>query len=406
MERVYNRRVLHTTPQASKPFMKIWIGDRLLSYTMDNDRKVHTPNIYQNLTLTRLEDAGSRLGLSLYDREWETIESDLSKNYNNTRVQYGFVDGAVSPIYKMIMLNYNIDYRMSGIILTTNGMSTGAVDNLEDIDIDTGGTLNPTEAVKSICKSMGWKVVDSNFDSSSDAVLTTTDSFDTIQENPIKYIKEYIIPNIPGDDNYYFYLDDSTDPPTAYFKKYTYNNTEATKTYVYMRGYDTPVLSLSMDVNGLLGGMELTPVTNMISGVIDPYTKEQSTVTQDIDAVRTTVTGTYSHTPKYVADAKYNSVGYNKAQTNTILKYSMKRTSDRIYTGNMTIVGDPTMKMLDTIRIIVITDKGNLHHTSGLYIVTGITDNVSSTFTTTLKFIRNGDIETGIELVNYRNLVR
>lgn len=400
MEQVYGKRVLESIPHSSAHFAQyfIWAGGELL--TTDPPR----PNIQQDFEITRLEDHGSTVTFTLFDDHWDEIEEKLSKLYSNIQIQYGYL-GNLSKTYNMLLTNYSISFNSSGVILTVSAITQGSHKNAQPVSITTG-TNNPTEAVKAICREMKWTVIDENFDASENFTLASEETFNVNEDNPITYISNVLVPAASKDnETYYFYLDDNN---VAYFKKIDYNNTgEASRTYVYQKGYDSVVLDMTFDIKGVFGGTNNFVVTGAVAEVIDPLTKEISQVSATLDSTRTTVTGAYSHTNSSQSIIQSDSYGMNKEQVSAMLNYRMKNASDSIYEATMNIVGDPSVELLDTIRIINITDYGNLHHTSGLYLVIGITDTISGgTMTTTLKLIRNGDISSGIELMNYRRLIK
>lgn len=403
MTQAYSRRVSEVTPQPVHAFLKIWVGDTILS--TDPAR----PQFLQGFDFTRLEEYGSRATLTIFDDNWEEIEYAFAMNNDNISIQFGFVDGVQSPRYKMRLLNYNISFAFTGVYLTINAISEGTIDNLESQSITTN-TYNPTEAVKQICEYNGWNI--GVMDESDD--VQADNPYNMTNDNPITYIRDVIIPDTQSDGEIFvFYLDDSTDPPTAHFRKKTYgmNGEEGDyKTYVNQKGYDSVVLSMSFDTKGVFGGTSnLTRIgsTGGTAFTIDPTTKETSVATENTQSVITDTTGEYQSTNPNQSITQFDSSGYTPQQVSHRLYYYIKNATSDMYEAQITIVGDPTVRMLDTIRIINVTDAGYLHHTSGLYMVKGISDSISGgKLTTTLKLQRTGDIEIGLELLNYRSLLK
>lgn len=404
MEKLYSQRVADITKQPVFANFVVIVGDKIL--TTNPPR----PNIFQSFEFNKLENAGSSATFTIFDDNWDEIEELLAKYYNQVYIQYGYPGNPekTSPVYRMMLADYSISFNSTGSFLVVNALSLGVVDNLDKISLTTS-TKNPTEAAKTICRSVGWLVLEENFDASLDVDLANEESYNLNNENPATYILDVLIPAAAANgETFYFYLDDTQDPHVAYFKKRVYNQSEAINTYVYQKGYDSVVIDLTFVIKGIFGGTSnFLTVTGLTSEVIDPITKEVHHLSEDLDSVRTSVTGEYSHTKSGQSVVNVGSSGMSRDQVSAILKYRIKNASDRIYEATMTIVGDPTINLLDTLRIINVTDSGNLHHTSGLYMVTGITTSITGgNMTTILKLVRNGDIQNGVELMNYKHLIK
>jgi hypothetical protein len=63
-----------------------------------------------------------------------------------------------------------------------------------------------------------------------------------------------------------------------------------------------------------------------------------------------------------------------------------------VYAASMEIIGDTRIRMQGYIKVAVFTKYGFLHHTSGVYMITGITDNISDgQFTSSLELQKNSN---------------
>ena len=403
MEKVYSERVLNITTQPIHANFLLWAGGELL--TTEPSR----PNIFQEFEFTKLDTAGSTATFTLFDDNWESLEAKLSLLYDKIQIQYGYpgITRRVSPIYNMILQEYSISFVSTGVLLSIQAMSEGAYQNIQPISTDPLGTTNPTEAIKEVCRKAGWKVEDSNFDATQDIELPEGESFSLQEDNPVSYITTVLVPAASKNGkNYIFYFDENNVP---YFREIQYNNnSEAVATYVYQKGYDSGVLDLTFDIKGVFGGTSnFQTVTGFKAELIDPLTKEITKIQENLNTTRDQVTGPYSHTNSSQSTVVYPTAGLSRDLAHSQLYYKLKNASDSIYEATMTILGDPTLKILDTIRIINVTDSGNLHHTSGLYMIKGITDTISGgSMTTSLKLIRNGSLDDGVELMNYRKLLK
>lgn len=397
---VLPRRVSNSGSQPFLAYVEIFIAGQLLTFV--------PPQHIINMDFDRVDDSGSTLILTVFDKNWDDLELLFSNNFGNVQLRYGLVGGKSSKSYNLELVDYSIEFNTAGTLLTLRGHSTGVVDNLDLITMDTN-TTNPTEAAKQICRRKGWLVIDTNFEPSLDVNFSNKDTIALMNEHPATYIKYHLAPIarslIAGESGYKFYLDDSTNPPTAHFKipKLVSN---AHKTYIYMKGIDSPIIDLSLRINGVNGGFSENSVfTEAEASFIDPITKEKVTLSEDINSNRVLAAGEYSHTKSKQSKEILDSAGASPSQMNAILNYRVRTAMP--YEGEMTILGDPEIEFYEVIRLMIITDKGNLHHSSGLYHVTHITDTISDgSMFTRLEIFRREDIESGIEVVNYRTLLK
>lgn len=388
--------------QPLSTFISIRVGDRTISFK--------PPKHEVSLEFKRVLDGGSTFTLNLLDPEWEELEALFADNFNNVILRYGYVNGAQSKPYQATLADYSIDFTPAGTILHIQGTTKGTITNLTPITLDTT-TKNPTEAAKKICKSVGWKVEDQNFHPSLDVELDMSESISLIEEHPATYIINHLAPiairSSDGESGYRFHLDETEDPPVAYFRPMDLVG-DTTKTYVYMKGINSVVLDLQINVEGVFGGSGFHAIsTQLEASFIDPVTKEFKSLSETVNSVRKNVTGTHTHTAstqsKTLVDASANS----RSQMNAILNYRLKGTQALPYTATLTIIGDPDFEIGGTIRLIIITNKGNLHHSSGIYGINNITDNIDSgIMRTSLDLVKWEDLDSGVELVNYHHLIK
>lgn len=403
---VYPETIVGISSQPMMAFIDLYIGEQRLTFM--------PPRYIVSFEFHRVSEGNSDFILNIFDDYWEEIEHLCSINSENIRFRYGYVNGKQSKIYTARLTDYSMDFKSTGTMLTLKGLTTGALTNLNNIDLDTE-VKNPTEAAKKIAKKAGWKVLDKNFHPSQDVEFNDRDSIALINERPATYIINKLAPlairTYDGKGGYRFYLDESEDPPIAHFRPIDIDP-NTLRTYVYMKGVDSPVIDMQLTVNGVFGGSvdgQLV-TTGFNTTFIDPDTKEIVTLSEDIDSTRIDVTGRYSHTKSNQYYSTLDAAGNSRQQMNAMLRYKVSSALNMPYEGYMVLVGDPEIDLTlgdssRTIRVLIVTDEGNLHHSSGLYMINDITDNIQSgVMTTTLHIIRHEDIQDGIELVNYRTL--
>ena len=400
-EAIVGTRTSEFSTQPMMPFVNIYIGDDKL-LTTDPPK----PNVIQSFEINRLESAGSTASFTIYDDNWDEIEKILSDNFDRIVVEYGYVDGVRSNAFPLMLQNYSISFTTSGTIMSFSAMTQGQYSNLNQVFIKTD-TYNPTVAVKSICKQAGFIVRDENFDATMDVEMDNP--FNSVQEFPIAYILQVIVPLAQTENGEIltFYLDENN---VAYFKKKSFatNANKEIKTYVYQSGYDSVVKDINFDIKGVFGGTDnFSTATGLTSNVFGPIDKSQSIYKSTTVSTITESTGEYQHTKESQSISLVDAAGNTANQMKNKLYYYMKNQTSGMYEATMTIIGDPTISLLDNVRIINITESGFLHHTSGIYMVSAISDSISDgDFYTTLKLIRNGDINDGVELLNPKTLLK
>ena len=398
--KVIPRRVNDSGDQPLLAFVDLYVGDKYLTFT--------PPQYVVSLEVSKLGDSTMSFILTVFDDNWDDLEELFSRHSDNIKLKYGIVGGKESKTFNLAVTDYSIRFNTAGAMLSIKGNSTGVVDNMTRVTLNTM-TTNPTESVKTICRTQGWTVLDKNFEPSEDIHLSTQDHISLINDYPITYIKYHLAPlairKSDGETGYVFHLDDTTSPPTAYFGVHEITES-AHKTYIYMRGLNSPVIDLDISMNEVLGGIEVDRITTeMEATFIDPETKEKVTISEDINSIRKSVVGEFSHTRAKQSKKVVDAAGASRSQMNAILPYRLSTSMP--YTGTLKIVGDPDININDVIRLIIITDKGNLHHSSGLYIVMEATDSIfDGSLTTTVSILRHEDIEEGLEIVNYRTLLK
>lgn len=389
----------------SYAYLRIVVGDRELVYQGGK------PNIIQSFEINRLEEAGCTAQFTIFDDNWNDLEPYLANNYNDIKIQYGYVGGPMSPEYKMLLQEYNISFTNTGTIMSIRAISEAIYQNLNPIELDTG-TNNPSEAIKRICEHMGWKIALSDFVDTKPVVGRSNYVLSGV--SPIQYIYEVILPdartNDDLDETIVFQID-SVEGNVAHLKAKTYGESSevdrnSVPTYIYMKGYDSVIESLSITTKGVFGGTtQFHTVTGLVANTIDDEDKTERTVKVDLDSSssKSTGVGDRSATLANQSVVTYRSAGESVDQTEARLNYLIKNGASQAYEATMTILGDPNIRILQEVRLIILTDKGTeYHHTSGIYIVTGISDSIENgSFRTNLILRRNGDTE-GIVLRSHK----
>lgn len=369
-------------------------------------------NYLQNLTVQDIGSGdGATISMVLLDKYGDEIEELLYKSSSEDNyVRFGHVTGRQSKLLKFKLLTYAINFEPQGTILTISGISNGAYQNLSTDNIFSAGS-SPSEAVKSICDKLGYQYDDTTIQPSNQIKLSdgTVREFNLIRDNLIDYIHKEIAPyavrSSDGVGGYQFYIDQETDPPTAYFHPVEISD-NVIRTYVYQKGLNTNVISFEVSADFVISGEGATGITSVLeANVLDPLTKEESIATSDINDVKINVNGEYSHIESNQSTELFNSIGKSYGEAVSNINYRMVL-SQKTFDADLTIVGDPTIKINNEIRIIILTKKNTLHHCSGLYLVKGVSHSISSgIMITTLNVTKLKDAD-GVELKSYKSLYK
>jgi hypothetical protein len=390
----------------SQPFMAsvdIYIGNHAFT-------KI-PPNYLISFECERLSEGASKFQFVLLDRFWDEIEETLHLGFQNITFRYGHVTGRQSRMWIGLLTDYSLEFVSSGVKLTANGATSSIRQNLHKMTLQVEGT--PDKVVKELCAKAGWQLgrIDECFEildhSSLDSEEPRQKSWSILDANPARYIVEEVSPRavrkLDGKGGYQFYIDDSTSPPTANFHPIDINPS-ADRTYVYHKGINTNVISFLPEFKGIFGGAGGGSATSIESNVVDPVSKEEQVVKFDIntnpDGVDTT--GEFTHTPSDTSTVRVDATGMVHDEVSKVANYRWTQSFMQSYEASMEIVGDPTLEVTQTIRVIVMTDQGQLHHSSGIYMIKSIKDVVESgVMRTQLQLIRNGDLSAGVEIIKY-----
>lgn len=421
-------RVSDHDKQPLHAFVEVYVAGHILrsKYTSTGEEN-RSPEYIQSFEFNRIDTGGTFI-LTLFDKNWDELEYVFNQGFQHIQVRYGWVTGRVSPLYTCSAATYSIDLKNSGVIISINGFVHGissggeglvgssditptndysstssSMANTNLVTMNTG-TVNPTEAVKSIAQSQGWVI--GTYEETDDIQLANEDSISMIKEYPVTYINKILSPyavSKSGVSGFRFYLDYSTNPPTSHFVPASSAiSLAATKTFVYAKGENTSVIDISLNIQGVLGGASSTSaVTQSTVQTIDPNTKEVNGFTTDTNEQTYTQEGGYTHTQSNQVGL-VGASGLSASQATAADMYAMTTTGGSIpYTGSLTILGDPTINLMDSIMLMIITSKGNLHSASGVYMVNEmVADSIQGgKYLTSIKILR-GVSEVGIESVS------
>lgn len=400
-----------TTPLHDKQpltaFIEITIAGHPLRSEYTNGQESRAPEYIQSLEFNKLDTSGT-FTIVLFDKNWTELEETFNAGSQVVTLRYGYVTGKQSPTYEACVVDYTVRYVDSGVVLGINGLITRAVPNLNLTTLNTG-TNNPTDAVKSICRANGWKI--GNFDETKNVSLPNSDYFTLIKEHPISYINlriaPYAIRKSDGMSGFRLVLDNTTSPATAHFLPLVAQEVSK-KTYICRKGINSSVISFDVVAKGIFGGMGLTNTTMSAQvSTIDPLTGDVSdTEVESSYAARDDSIPTTDQKDVVSSNGVSHEMAISSAKFSTSLRTSIP------YEGTLTILGDPALSIGDVIRVIIPTSKGELHVSSGSYLITAISETVSNgNYLTSLSVVRVADYnvfnpEDPVEILSYKEVAK
>lgn len=369
------------------------------------------PQYFQGFEFERVADGAGKFMLRVFDKFWDEIEETLHLGFQNITFRYGHVTGRQSRMFIGMLTDYELEFTTSGVVLTANGTSTAVRQNIQKLSA-TVSNATPDEVVTQIANKMGWVIgrIDKSLPIQDHSGLYTKEAevktWNINNEQPVKYILREVAPRAiretDGKGGYQFYLDDSTSPPTVNFHPIDIDpNVE--RTYVFHKGINTNVISFIPQFKGVFGAAGSGNATKVQTTAFDPTTKSEDELFHDISSnPNIDVTGDYTHTPQEMSTMTIDSTGMLKDELSAVLNYRWTNNFLQSYEASMEIIGDPTLEVTQSIRVIVLTDQGTLHHSSGIYLIKGIKDVIESgVMRTQLQLMRNADLSAGVEIVKY-----
>lgn len=422
-------RVGDHSKQPMHAFVEVYVAGHILrsKYTATGEEN-RSPEYIQSFEFNRIDTGGTFI-LTLFDKNWGELEWVFNQGFQHIQIRYGWVFGRVSPLYKCSASTYSIDFKNAGVILSINGIvegissggeglvgsssiqptndyssTTSSMPNTNLVTMNTG-TVNPTEAVKSIAKAQGWAI--GTYEDTNDINLANEDSISMIKEYPVTYINTvlspYAVSKGSGVSGFRFYLDYSTNPPTSHFVPASSAVAlAATKTFIYAKGENSSVIDISLSINGVLGGAGYnSAVTQSTVQTIDPTSKAITGSTTNTNEQTYTEQGGYTSTPSNQASL-FGASGLSASQATASQMYALTTSGGSIpYSGSLTILGDPTINLADSIILMVVMGNGNLHSASGVYMINEmVADSIQGgKYLTSIKILK-GVSEVGLEAVS------
>lgn len=340
------------------------------------------------------------LVISLYDDTALLLESEIQQHgKDKLQISYGYTDGEMSQVYKLRILKYGISFVGQGALLKLECSTSAQVKSTKTAKKSYSGKLI-SEIVEEIAKEEKWEIGVIVKTAPVKAKNTDRDDADNqmtfLRENESakdfieRKLKPLAISEEEGKGDYVFSLL-STDSGgvKVYFMPTGYeDNTKETqqaqkKEYKFVVGQKSEFIrSFTPEFNetltALLGGKAVK------ASAQDPYTGEYSSAfIRDENDTQDTVT-------RHIASTSYSYDQMLKISTN--LYHKARNLS---YKAKMSINGDPNIKPMTVIPIVVVNKDGFIHHSTGKYFIESVEHIIKSgDYVTILSLVKNHKAKT------------
>lgn len=374
--------------------------------TTKNDR----PQYLTGFTYTKRAGlAGNYVQLTIFDSEWTTVESAITKSKDLIlKFQYGYTDGVYSPVYEAIIINYKPTFTIDGVQLTIEAISKG-FGEYSDFqksrsfpEVTGRSEMEIHEIVKWIADDRGWDV-------DYDETETVTDNHNLELSGPelkhfiqhkmkdTQFMIDVLVPRASrkkdGMMDFKVFFEDSP-KPKLHFHPMRVDTAPVVRSFTFMRNKMSEVISFSPEMNpqALLkmgAGVASCPYIDMQTG------NYEDIITKNSNTPDKTVLGgnlTFAIDEK---DENYSVVNStpsrdaDEAKVNSGIRWYTMYMS--LLRGNIVIQGDPRVEPHTIIEVMVIMPNGLYHYSSGLWYVMDVTNNISGgQYTTSMELRRSG----------------
>lgn len=398
-------RDLITSSQVLVPYIKISIGSK-------NITPIPPQHLLGFSYIRETNDVANKFDITVFDDTAMELEGVLSKGFDKVTFSYGWSNTGndnrwISPEYGGMILDYKLTLDAGGATLDINGITNIVKSHVSTKPVAYGSEEKPLkihEIVEDIAKFEGWEI---GYIEPTSPVLESKESekfFTRDNISPIKFIKNELLQKAKsaksGKSGYVLWFEDGNDVPKISFSPIEY--TEPESEYIYkINAENSNTISFSADFNGTL--YMLSGNGKVKAEFIEEITNEMAKVegTEEDDEGQITAEEKKSDTSSSEQIPNISSGGVDEMQD--LVKFYRDKTNSESYGASLEILGDPKLKVFQTITVIVITRYGRVHHTSGLYMIREIRESIDiGKFTTSLELTRDTSREGELDAIGIK----
>lgn len=353
------------------------LGDIDLTATDDHMISMSNLRMSDNLSQTLVVD--------IYDHSALILEAELVKGNVNIEISYGY-SWKMSKVYSGRVIKYMLQFSGRGVMLTLEAMPEGVIEATENQIKEYPG-MRIDEIVTKIARDEGWEIgeITKCEEVPLNSELGTSGGmmeFHQENESINQFIESRLIPYArsasTGEGGFIYRLEPLSNGNSRIFFTPMSDNDVPKLELEYIMGTESErIISFEPQFNeslvALLGGGSVSSTTQ------DPLTNE---------VVNVNINGKTSSNK----DIKrvVGGTSYSFAEMSSLSKNLWQKAINLSYPATLNLVGEPNIEPLSIISMVVMTEDGFIHHSSGAYLVETVEDEIDDgVFTTTLNLIRN-----------------
>lgn len=396
-----NEKPKNVKVNPSVPVLNVKCGD--LDLSLKNSPEM--AKYLFGMSVVRNTEGFNEATLKLFDETALVLEWALLQGYKQVQFQYGMDISNLSQIFTGQINNYNLEFVGNQVVLELS-LIMGTNSSEESVSYD--GT--PSDIFKQICKEEGWIVGKVVATKPVDGV-----TFNRTGQTAVDFINQVLIPQSISNDgksNYQFYTT-STDNGglVANFTPVAEGDVSQYKVYEIVYGGGNGgsskdaelVISFSPNYNGLYfnaleGNVSSTStdsdtsnsndtVTNAIASG-DVVSNDTKIEVPTLDSLTNVILDPY--TDKGIV-RRIGSSTFDSGEMGRIAEYIWQKLQMASNPAQLVLRGDASFSVMSYVALVVMTPDGFFHHSSGLYQVLEISDDIDmGEYTTTLNMIKVG----------------
>jgi len=354
--------------------------------------------------------AGTEFSINLFDQTAMEVGRIIAEGKTDIQFSYGYYPDKISPTYKGLIMDYTANMREGGATLEIRGITTGYTDAHTVVhhrsyaagskrgiggDFDYGMPVH--EIIEDIAEEFGWTLgeIEPTVPIKKKTALELADEVSEIicntGETAMQFIYNELIPKAisanTGEGDYYFDLVHIRGENVVYFQPCNFRKPPE---HEFIFEWNTPhseIIEFTPTYSGLVqtffegGEINVPSLSEDANDFINERYNQDSNPDRSLSGERI-----FDGTP-YKRILSFSSGSEDEFKKE--LASSLGHTFAQVYTGSMVIAGNPDMKTYENISVIVLTHKGEIHHTTGVYRIMGIEDTMEEgDFRTTLQLMR------------------
>lgn len=417
----------------------VWIEDKSsksgwTEITMEQGR----PQRLLQFEYHRIADAGAnQVVVSVYDETWITVQDLIgTADQSRMRFRFGYTepgrsgrDPLVSPLYECSICDFTPTFRIDGVELKIEGITTAIVSEEGQKQKPVSATykdandvpLDIHEIVKIVADRNGWDSIIER----TEPVLTTGNELEQarlgkkefVQTNQsdmdflmqlVPYAQTTVVKKdgedkvVPGEGTFALYFDDivvgdgGETRPVLHFHPWKKKDAPV-KSYVFMRNKMSEIRSFSPQLNGTLL-LKLGGPGEVKASYVDHQTGQVGIVTihNQTTPNKVLLGGEITEAPpQNVVGEVAHVMATNKPLANeamAVLRANnhWEKTYNACQSATLVVQGDPEIKPQTTIQVEVVLPNGTRHMSSGRWLILNVTDQIAGgDYTTHLDLVRN-----------------